>query len=97
MSAATTAVIIAAAASAKYNAIKASGVIVEVKPATFRALLAENPQAMVVTATGGVFSTHYRYLTSIGGLAFFTKNKTELKLPEGVRLIAAKSIWVPED
>jgi hypothetical protein len=95
MNAATTGAIVAAAA-AKANAIKASGVIVEVEPETFQALLAESSQGMVVTATGGVFSTHYRYLTSISGLAFFTRSKAELKLPEGVRLIAAKSIWVPE-
>lgn len=96
MNAATTGVVIAAAAG-RVNAIKASGVIVEVEPATFLALLDEHPPAMVVTATSGMLTTHYRYLTSLGGLAFFTKSKTTLRLPEGVRVITAKSIWVPED
>jgi hypothetical protein len=49
----------------------------------------------VVHATGGFFSTNYRYLTSYKGLAFFTKSPTPLDLPSGTELVQAKAIWIP--
>ena len=84
-----------AAAAAMIAAIGASGVIVRVEPDDFVALLQRQPGALVVHATGGFFSTDYRYLTSYKGLAFYTKARAPLDLPRGTELVQAKSIWVP--
>ena len=51
--------------------------------------------ALVVHATGGIFSTSYRYLTSYKGLAFYTKAREPLELPTSTELVQAKAIWVP--
>jgi hypothetical protein len=84
-----------AAAAAALVAIKASGVIVRVEPADFVAILERQPGALVVYATGGFFSTDYRYLTSYKGLAFYTKVRAPFDLPPGMELVQAKAIWVP--
>jgi hypothetical protein len=76
-------------------AIQASGVIVHVEPADFVGILQRQPGALVVHATGGFFSTSYRYLTSYKGLAFYTKAPAPLDLPPATELVQAKSIWVP--
>ena len=49
----------------------------------------------MVHATGGIFSTTYRYLTSYKGLAFFTQAPALLELPSGTELVLANSISVP--
>ena len=85
----------AAAAAAAVKAIKASGVILHVEPEDFLGLLRRQPGALVVHATGGIFSTNYQYLTSYKGLAFFTKAPTLLDLPSGTESVQAKRIWVP--
>jgi hypothetical protein len=85
----------AAAAAAIARAIKASGVIVHVEPDDFIGILKRQPGALVVHATGGLFSTSYQYLTSYKGLAFFTKAPAPLELPTGTELVQAKKIWVP--
>jgi hypothetical protein len=84
-----------AAAAAAIVAIKASGVIVRVEPDEFVGILKRQPGALVVHATGGFFSTNYRYLTSYKGLAFYTKARAPLDLPPGTELVQARSIWVP--
>lgn len=85
----------AAAAAAIAQAVRASGVIVRVEPSDFLAILHRQPGALVVSATGGFFSTNYQYLTSYKGLAFFTKSSTPLGLPSGVEVVQAKTIWIP--
>jgi hypothetical protein len=85
----------AAAGAAIAKAIKASGVIVRVEPDDFVGIVKRQPGALVVHATGGFFSTNYRYLTSYKGLAFFTKAPAPLDLPPGTELVRAKAIWVP--
>jgi hypothetical protein len=85
----------AAAAAAIAQAIKASGVVVRVEPDDFLAILRRQPGALVVHATGGFFSTNYKYLTSYKGLAFFTKSPDPLDLPSGTELVLAKVIWIP--
>jgi len=90
---ATTAAAASAAASAR--AIKASGVIVRVEPSDFLSILQRQPSALVVSATGGFFSTNYQYLTSYKGLAFFTKAVKPLSLPTEVEVMQAESIWIP--
>jgi hypothetical protein len=84
-----------AAAAAASVAIKASGVIVHVEPDEFVGILKRQPGALVVHATGGFFSTTYRYLTTYKGLAFYTKGRAALDLPAGTELVRAKGIWVP--
>ena len=85
----------AAAAAAIANATKASGVIVRVSPENFAAILKRVETPLVVHASGGFFSTSYKYLTSYRGLAFYTKSPAPLALPIGTELVAAESIWIP--
>jgi len=96
MGAAAGAAAAAAAAAAVSNAIKASGVVVRVEPAEFLALLARVEAPLVVTGQGGVFTTHYQYLTSYKGLAFFAKSSEPLALPGGAEIVRAESIAIPE-
>ena len=86
----------ASAAAAMANAIKASGVLITVDPENFEAILKKTENPLVVTATGGVFSTHHKYLTSYKGLAFFTKSNHEIELGKDTEVIAAKKISIPD-
>jgi hypothetical protein len=83
-------------AAAIARAIKASGVIINVKPSEFQIILerAENP--LIIHAKGGVFSTNYQYLINYKGFAFFTKSDSPISLPAGVEMIVAKKIWTPQ-
>lgn len=84
-----------AAAAAVAQAIKASGVVVQVETAEFMAVIERQTAPLVVHATGGFLSTTYQYLTSYKGLAFYCKSSTPITLPKDVELIQAGSIWVP--
>ena len=64
----------AAAAAAIAQAIKASGVVVQVEPGEFLGIVQRQQAPLVVHATGGFLKTNYKYLTSYKGLAFFTKS-----------------------
>jgi hypothetical protein len=86
----------AAHAAAIANAIKASGVFVRVDAGEFLGILRRTEEPLVVTATGGVFKKHFRYLTSYKGLAFFTKSPAELVLPPRVEIVRAQSIAIPD-
>ena len=85
----------AAAAGAMIRAIGASGVIVRLEPDDFVGIVRRQSGALVVHATGGFFSTDYRYLTSYKGLAFYTKARAPLELPPGTDLVQARKIWIP--
>lgn len=85
----------AAAYAAMVQAVKASGVIIKVEPDAFLKIINKNRDGLVVTAPGGFISKNFQYLTSYKGLAFFTKSHTELILPGGVEVVAAREIWVP--
>lgn len=93
MSAAAAGAVAAAAATAQ--AIRASGVVVQVEPAEFLSLLQRQSEPLVVHATGGFLSTNYQYLMSYKGLAFFTKSSEPLVLGKDVELVTAGSIWIP--
>jgi hypothetical protein len=86
----------AAAAAAIAQAIKASGIVVRVKPDEFLKLVrrAENP--LIVIATGGIFKRHFRYLMGYKGLAFHTKSAEPLILPADAELIEADRLWMPD-
>ena len=85
----------AAAAAAIAQAIKASGAIVNLKPAEFQKILDRNSDGMVVIAQSRFFGTTYRYLTSYKGLAFHTKSKEPIPVPSTCEVIAADKIWIP--
>ena len=85
----------AAAAAAIAQAIKASGVLVQVEPEDFAILIKGLPDPLVVHAQGGFFKANYRYLTSYKGLAFHTISPEPLDLHAGVELIRAKAISIP--
>src|SRR2546428_1291436 len=63
------------AAAAIANAIKASGVVVRVNPDDFQSLLARAKETLVVHGTGGLFSTKYRYISSIIEDSRFTRSR----------------------
>lgn len=86
----------AAVAAAIANAIKSSGVLVSVTPEDFAAIVRRTEKPLVVTAEGGIFSTHYKYLTSYKGLAFYTKSPAPLILPVDAEVVKAKSISIPQ-
>lgn len=85
----------AAAAAVIANATKASGVIVRVTPENFLSILRRIESPLVVHATGGLFSTKYRYLVSYKGLAFYAQSPAPVELPRGTELVQAENIWVP--
>jgi hypothetical protein len=85
----------AAVAAAIANAIKASGVVVQVTPADFHTILGKIEKPLVLYAKGGFFSNSYHYLVSYKGFAFFTKSSEPILLPTGVETIVAKKIWIP--
>jgi hypothetical protein len=84
-----------AAAAAKMQAIKASGVIIHVEPEELVNVVRRQSDALVVQSTFGLFSTHYNYITSYKGLAFYATSPDPLEFPHGTETIEAKSIWVP--
>lgn len=88
--------IAAAAAAAFTNAIKASGVVVEVSPDAFRTILLKTENPLVIYAEGGFFSTNYQYMVTYKGFAFVTKSSEPISLPPGIETILAAKIWVPQ-
>ena len=87
--------VVAGAAAAQIQAIKASGVIVTVTPSDFERTLKKTANPLVITALGGFWGTRHQYLTSYRGLAFFTQSTSSLSLPEGTDTITAGKIWMP--
>ena len=86
---------VAAAAAAIANAIKASGVVVRVDPASFQTILRRVENPLVIYAEGGFFSKNYLYLVSYKGFAFFTRSSEPILLPGETETIVAKKIWTP--
>jgi hypothetical protein len=85
----------AAVAEMIANAVKASGVIVQVDAEDFLAIVNWNAEPLVVHATTGLFSTKHQYLTSYRGLAFYTKIAEPIPLPPHAQLVEANKIWIP--
>jgi hypothetical protein len=85
----------AAAYAAIAQAIKASGVIIRVKPEDFVKILEKTRDPLVVVARGGFIKSNHQYLTGYKGLAFFTKSDRPLSLPGGAEVVTAKQIWIP--
>jgi len=91
----------ASAAAAAHNslvqAVRASGIIVNLEPREFQKVLAQTKDALIVVARGGFLSASYKYLVSYKGLAFYTKSQTPLSLPGDAQTVEAKKIWVPSN
>ena len=84
-----------AAHAATVQAIKASGVVVQLAPSDFLAVLARQQAPLVVHAEGGFFSAAHTYLTSHKGLAFACKSNAALALPADAERVEAAKIWLP--
>jgi hypothetical protein len=85
-----------ALAAAQVEAIKATGIIIEVEPDTFLSLLARITEPLVIRADSGMFVRRKRYLTSYKGLAFYTQSGEKLPLPMNCEIVEARKIWIPE-
>jgi hypothetical protein len=83
-------------AAAVANAVKACGTVVRVEPFEFVKILNRKQNPMVVQATGGFFSTHHKYLTSYKGLAFYCKSSQPIQMGEGIEVISANKISIPD-
>ena len=84
-----------ATVAAMAQAIKASGVLVQVEPESFSTICSKDESPLIVMAEGGVFTKNYQYLTSYKGLAFYTKTVEPIQFPNRTELIFAKKIWIP--
>jgi len=85
----------ASAAAAIANAVKASGVLVRVKPEDFQALLRRARDPLVVCGRAGFLYRDYAYLMSYKGLAFYTKSSEPISLPSTAESVIADRIWIP--
>jgi len=81
--------------AAMVNALRASGVIVRVRPEDFLAILRRVEETLVVASQGGVLRKRYQYLMSYKGLAFYAQSPTPLMLPRTVETVLAEKIWIP--
>jgi hypothetical protein len=86
---------VAAAHAARINAIKASGVLVQVDSREFCNILGMTTKPLVVYTEKSFWSRNYKYLTSVKGLAFFTKSPERLNLPGDAEIIKCESIYIP--
>jgi hypothetical protein len=78
------------------QANRATGLLVRLEPEEFSKVLSRMKEPMVVVVEGGIFTTHYHYLTSYKGLPFYTKSDGQLQLPDGTEVVNAGSISLPD-
>ena len=83
------------AAAVVMQAVRASGVIVQMSPQDFLTILGKSERPLVVAARGRFLMPKYQYLTAYKGLAFYAGSREALRLPQNVELIEARSIWIP--
>ena len=87
-----------AAAAAIAQAIKASGVLVQVEPADLLNLLELLEEPLVIEAhTPRVLfiGPRHRYLTTYKGLAFYADSPEPLDLPPHAEVVPSKKLWIP--
>lgn len=78
------------------QAIKASGVVVKVKPEDFVEVLVRSPEPLVVVRPPkGMFQRDYVYLTPYRGLAFYVSTREEIALPPDAEVVMSERVWVP--
>jgi hypothetical protein len=85
----------AAAVAIIANAIKASGVLVQVSPEDFNTILGKIEKPLVISSTGGFIRTNYQYLTSYKGFVFHTRCPSPVDFSPKIELVTAKKIWIP--
>ncbi|MEM1211054.1 MAG: hypothetical protein AAGI68_02040 [Planctomycetota bacterium] len=78
------------------QAVRASGVLVEVKPSVLLDLLYAGEQPLVVHTYGGWLRKSHKYLTPYRGLAFYAKSEAELTLPAGCEVVESGKMWMPQ-
>ena len=78
------------------NAVKVTGVIVEVAASAFLAILQQSEKALVVHAPSGILRISHKYLTNYKGLTFYTKVSDPLVFLNNVELIEAKRMTIPD-
>ena len=84
-----------AAHAALIQAVKASGTLIRLEASEFQKFLNKSDSPLVITAPGGFFTKHIKYLTSYKGLTFYTQSVTPLSLPFKAEVVAARTIWMP--
>jgi hypothetical protein len=84
------------AAHVARQARNAYGCIVRVEPLYFLNLLKEHSELLVIEGIGGIFTKHYRYITSYKGITLFAKSDEALTLPSEISVIKAKKILIPD-
>ena len=84
-----------AAAAAIAQAVRASGMVVQLETDDFQRVLDHMKEPLVVMSEGGFFSRHYRYLTSYKGIGSHTKTDQPIHLPRHAEIISAKRMWFP--
>jgi hypothetical protein len=87
------------AAAMLIQAVKASGVIVQVAPDAFLDIVQRQSAPLVVCARCNFIhrfrGLNCQYLTSYKGLAFHTRSADHLTLPETAEVVLADAIWIP--
>lgn len=78
------------------NAVKASGVLVQVEPEEFLKIVGLSEKPLIVYAPSKLIRTTHKYLTSYKGLAFYTKVNDPLIFKEPVEVVTAKKISIPD-
>lgn len=81
-------------AVAVFNAIKATGAIVQVDPDTLTQLVGSTDGPLVITARGGFMNRRFKYVTHYRGFLVYTSSPDPLPLGNA-EFVAAKRIWVP--
>ncbi len=84
-----------AAVAAIAQAIKASGIFVQLEERDFQQLLYKADRPLVVVSRVGLIKKQYQYMFSHRGFVFSTKSATQVHLPSGAEVIAAARGWVP--
>jgi hypothetical protein len=81
------------------NAVRSFGPVVKIEADGFNTILTRSmetePNPLIVTASGGWFTTVYSYLTSYKGLYFYTSSSFPLTLPAQAEVIEVDKIWIP--
>ena len=81
------------------NAVRSFGPVVKIESDGFCTILTKSmetePNPLVVTASGGWFTTVYSYLTSYKGLYFYTSSSFPLSLPAQAEVIEVDKILMP--
>ncbi len=93
MSAGATAAASAAAAIAQ--AVKASGILVNVTPNDFAMILNKVKEPLIVYSQHKFLKIVHQYMVAYKGFVFYTKAHEEMILPSKAEVIHAKKIWIP--